>query len=63
MKPIPKNKICVLHRLEEARGANVLAAIAIRNLKDKDVLIHAEQLEGAADMMQDWIENIRKELG
>jgi len=49
----------ILPSLESLRSKMVLTAIEIRELKDVDVHCHAEQLEGAAEMVQDWIENIR----
>ena len=49
----------ILPTLESLRTKLVLAAIEIRGLKDKDVHTHADQLDGAADMVQNWIENIR----
>jgi hypothetical protein len=49
-----------LPKLESARTALVLAALDIKRFCSKDVHIHAEQLEGAAEMIQDWIKNIRE---
>ena len=50
----------ILPTLESLRTELVSAAIEIRALKDKDIYIHAEQLEGAVDMVQDWIYNIKE---
>ena len=49
----------VLPSLEKLRTQMVLTALEVRELKDKGAHHHAEQLEGAADMVQNWIENIR----
>ena len=50
----------ILPTLESLRTKMVLAAIELQQLKDKDVYVHADQLLGAADMVQNWIENIRE---
>ena len=50
----------ILPSLESLRSKLVITAIEIRQLNDKEVHIHADQLDGAAEMVQDWIENIRK---
>ena len=57
-----KNRIKVLDDLARARSAMVIAAISIRQNTGADCHVHADQLDGAADMVQNWIENIRKEL-
>lgn len=51
----------ILPRLKELRTQMVLTAMNIRELKDIDLHQHAEQLEGAAVMVQDWINNIKEE--
>lgn len=50
----------ILPSLESLRTKLVLTALEIRQLKDKEVHQHADQLEGAAEMVQNWIENIRE---
>jgi len=57
-----KNIIDVIHALEKARTANVLASIAIIQNCSKDCHSHAEELQGAADMIQTWIEHLRNEV-
>ena len=49
----------ILPTLESLRSKMVMAAVEIWDLKDEDVHQHAKQLTEAADMVQNWIENIR----
>lgn len=50
----------ILNTLESLRSKMVLAAMEILELKDKETHIHAQQLFGAAETVQNWIENIRE---
>ena len=49
----------ILHSLEKLRSQLVITALEIRQLRDKEVHQHADELEGAASMVQNWIVNIR----
>ena len=49
----------ILHSLEKLRSQLFITALEIRQLADKEVHQHADELEGAGDMVQNWIENIR----
>ncbi len=55
------NIIKVIHALEKARTANVLASVAIMQNCSKDCHSHADELQSAADMIQTWIEHLRSE--
>ena len=50
----------ILNTLESLRSKMVLAGLEIMELKDTAVHVHASELFGAADMVQNWIENIRE---
>lgn len=62
MKRKAKNRLDVIMRLEEARTSLVIAAVAIRQVCGIGVHCHAEQLEGAAEQIQDWIRHLRNEV-
>jgi hypothetical protein len=56
------NKISLLDRLAEARMALVIASIEMDIVYGEGKNPHAAEMIGAAEMIQDWIVNIRQEI-
>ncbi len=56
------NKLTLLDRLAEARTALVIAACEMDIVYGEGKNPHAEEMIGAAEMIQDWIINIREEI-
>lgn len=52
----------LLHkRMAQAKTALRKVAAALRDYKDGKWLAHADQASGAADVMQDWMNQLEKE--
>lgn len=61
MKRTP-NKTDVINCLEDLRSKMTMASITMRLALPKERYEHADELEGAADIVQTWIEGIREEI-
>jgi hypothetical protein len=56
------NKISLLNRLAEARSSLVIAACDMDIVYGEGKNPHAAEMIGAAEMIHDWIINIRAEV-
>lgn len=56
-----KEKLKLMHELEKLRTQMAIAAIQM-DIVYSDTNTHSKELFGAAEMVQDWIVNIRAEL-
>ena len=56
------NTLTLLDRLAEARTAVVIAAVEMDIVYGEGKNPHAAELTGAAEMIHDWIINIREEI-
>jgi hypothetical protein len=57
-------KLDLLNQMESTRIALVLTSLGILQIygENSEHSKHAEQAQGAADMLQDWIEGLREEV-